>query len=440
MKTIKIGPLLFCLSLISFTYFARADEVTNREIIQTFVNYHLSQKEFSEAEEKLVNHLNIDSKDSERWNLLGLVRVEMKKYKEADEAFEEAANTAPPEVKCVYYYNHAAALSKLDRQAEVETLLKKAMADDRVRDSARAALDAVRNGQEPPPLRLIYPGQFSFGTSLMAGYDSNVQLIAINTLDSISRSDTASYVVIPSVRAGYKKDFYNGLMDASTNFTYSYYTNSETSKFNSVLGALQARWIPDYGRKPFVWGVNTKVNLIFLNTDGYKFYNWNQGFGLEAEWTHSANSKTTFEIPLRLQRFDDVGDSNNFRTGVAVGAKGSHRFRLKASQMSAGLEVERVWTRGGNYKSYQYTVPVSWARGLGRNWIGSASLRAGQVFYIESATNRRDTSLNPTLAVNKIFTSAFTTSISYSYTRNISSVDSASYQKHNAFLAANYEF
>lgn len=433
----RLPLLLLVLILLTGPQSSFADENTDREVVQTYVNYHISQKQYDKAEKRVRDHLADDPNDGERWNLLGLILTKKGDYKGADEAYLTAVAASRGTDKGIYLYNYANSKNKNKRIEEAKRLLNEAKKFDPVEPSATAALSNIIEGEELPKFKLVGPPKWDVDFNTLSGYDTNVQLLARNTLDSIARSDTASPVVILSPSIQYKKDYYHGLLEGNATPSWTYYTNSQVSRFIAYDAAFYAKWTPDLDFEKFKWGLSGKFNITYLSHQ-FTFYNWNQYFTFESVYQHSARSRTVFNVPIRVQNFQQATSSADERTGFAFGFELSHQISSGKNLFSFGVDFNRAITNGSNFRSYTYNVPLSWSRTF-RGFSTSLGLEGGNTWYTESATSRRDLLLNPTAAVVKRFKGGWSGGLNYAYTRNISSVSSASYEKHTIYLAVNYE-
>lgn len=426
--------LVFCILGSSFSHL-QADIETNREVIQSFLRHHLSMKDYDSAETLVKEHLQTDSKDFERWNVLGFLYLRKQDYDKATRCFDMALKTADNSHKGEMLYTQAEAYNKNDRHRKAKESLQRALAYPETEPAAREALDLIEPGKDLPPLKAVRPGEWNWNAGASAGYDNNALLLSNNTLDSVSRSGTASPSFAVSTRGGFKKDMYSGKLDSGANLSYNFYSNAAVRSFNTLSGAVNGKWTPDFEDITHPVSFNGRAGITYLNPDIFNFFTWNSEVSAETAWTHSGTNQTKLEIPFRYQNYSVPSDRSNDRTGVAAGFKALHQYKLTSSLLSFGLDFERAWTNGENFKSYQYSIPIGLVKPLPLwKMLGMLNMKGGQVFYTQSQTNRRDLNLAPTLMFIKGFDDGWTATLTYSYIRNESSVESASYEKHSVML------
>ncbi len=431
-----IGGLFQPLSL-------RAAEETNREIVDTFVNYYVSQKQYDLAEARLKKHLEDDPKDSERWNSLGLVLMSLKRFTAATEAYAKAVETSPEKDKGVFLYNQAVAAHKLKNANEAVALLTESERYNNTFASARYALNHYRADMELPALRIRNKPKWSGGIGSQMGYDTNVLLVSAETLSALISSNTSSPNFKVSSHGEYHHEYYAHTVDVMADAAYSFYTVDAALPYNSLNGNLNFKWAPFQPERPLTWGLKNTTSISYMNTysSGPVFYTWNDTLTYEGVYAFSGDSKIRFEIPVRFQRFNPPADADNEQTGIALGFKANQNNMIWGELFTGGLEFERAWAQGTNFKSYMVALPLSWIKGLPLWQLTSIlGFRTAGTFYTESNTGRRDIVLNPTLVLGKGFKNKLGLNLSYGFTRSYSNVSTASYEKHTLMIGVDYGF
>lgn len=419
-----------------------ADETTNREVLQTFVNYYISQKQFDIAEKKLVEHLQEDPQDGERWNVLGMVYFELKKYAEADNAFAQAVRAGNDESRGVFLYNQANVLNRSNQPERAIKLLKEASQYSNIHANALDALERLEPGKDFPEIKLEKAGKWTGSIGVQGGYDTNVLLLSQGTLDTIESAGTASSTYLANSQAAYKKEYYHGTLDANGSMSYNAYTTGAAARFNALNSSLGFKWTPEPGSSALILAGSSKFNISFLNTNGMEFFSWNEALALENIYIHTENFRSQFDFIIKYQKFSTstTTDSTNDRTGIAAGIKYANKYSWRVNTFSLGLEFERAFASGQNFKSYALSLPISFTRKIFWKLSATAGIKGGLVWYPDSATSRRDSNLNPTFSLSKPLSQRLMALFNYGYIRNMSNVSSASYDKHTFLAGIDYGF
>ncbi|MFV8834469.1 tetratricopeptide repeat protein [Aquisalimonas sp.] len=117
---------------------------------------------------------------------LGVTHYHLDQLEQADKAFARAARA--PELAGIAHYNRGRVATRDDRPADAETHYRAALehaTTERIRELARAALDATREAVPDPPAR---PGPTALA-EVGVGYDSNTALQGDDRPDTGSRGD-----------------------------------------------------------------------------------------------------------------------------------------------------------------------------------------------------------------------------------------------------------
>jgi tetratricopeptide (TPR) repeat protein len=424
---------------------ALATDVTNREIARLYADAAIAEKDYAGAIRTLSEHVAADPEDGGAWHLLGVTQLLANQPERAIESFEKALPRVPEENRGITRYYLADAYSRKGDPSKSVELLRAAKEEEVSAWSAsRALADGLGTGAPLPEIVPGYPG--GFDGSLWAGtaYDSNVLLASNDSLATISRSDVASPKFTVGGNAVYtKKGYRGGNLVALGGANFDAHTATNAQRLNSLGTNVGAEWArPASTSDGIVHSFGDDFGLNFLNNDGFSFYSWQdtlrwrgilqQGYGVETE----------FSAPVRYQKYASPAaqSPDDERTGVAVGAEVAQRRQYRDRTGSIGLAAERAFTRGKNYRSWTFNLPIGWRDpslpfwGLGLR----ANLVPSIVRYPSSTNSRHDFNVTGTLSLTKPVRERTTAALNYIYVTNPSNLTAATYQKHTIGLQVIY--
>ena len=422
---------------------ARAADETNREIARTFANFHLQQKNLRPGWAVLRQHLESDPADVGAWNLLGLIYLEADQPSYAMKAFHNAierGSTSDPE-RGIYLYNYADAANRAGRETQARDLLAQSAVHELSGAGAKLAMAELKSGAALPVLSLEAKS-WSGSATVFSGYDSNVLLFSDSVVSGGTATGTASPAVSTILQARHSRAFASQPLEAAISTGFTYYQASESRKFNNLLSAIALDWGADNDELAvFDGSVGTQLDLSFMNTNGFQFFNWSEALQWRGKLRHSLRAETEFAIPFTYYKFrvEEGDDPEDDRSGLGLAPSLTHSRQFGSSRISGGLRVETLFSRGDNYRSYSLAIPVSVSRPVGAEWRLRALAEPQAASYSRSATGRRDRGIKFGLALARSFGSSFSATMDYSFRRNLSNVELATYAKHSLMLMVNYE-
>jgi hypothetical protein len=318
--------------------------------------------------------------------------------------------------------------------AGAESALKEAGTESVSSWSASRAKGSVKAGEPLPELVPSLPGAFRATLSFGAAYDTNVLLSPDGSIVNLKASDVASPKLAVAAQGGYAKNgFHGGDLETSAGVAADYHTNANARAYDNLGLSAGA----DYGRGGPRLGDRFNLNLL----DG-NFFSWDNVLALHGTLANGFGGETDLELPLRYQKFAvHSGDDPAYdRTGPAVGARVTRRQRWGAHLLSGGLAFDRLFARGDNYKSYLFSVPLTWQWREFPIWnISSlASFTPSLVRYPDSAQGRDDTNVLFSFGLSRPFLDRLQGVLEYGLLRNISNVPGAQYTNQTVSLRVIY--
>jgi tetratricopeptide (TPR) repeat protein len=442
----KVGAGLSFLALaLAVVHFpvprAHAADESNREIARAYANFHLEQKDYPSAVRVLRDHIQGDPEDHGAWNVLGLAYLLANQPKYAADSFAGAARRTKGEQQAIYLYNHADALARAGDVAGARKSLESATLDDRVAPSARAAIEGLAAGQPLPPLRLGGEGAWRLLASVGSGYDTNVLLVSDSNLATAETTGTNTGFVTPALQLQYSKPGESRDFTFAGAASFTHQLKEEARTYNGLSSSLSADWAGGDDSDHPVTGFGDSLEVSYLNTNGFLFYNWTNSLRWRAALRHGPAAETELELPLRYQRFlvEDGDDLADDRTGFGVRPAVTHRRYFAPGYLTAQLIFEKHLAKGTNYRANGFTLPLSWTQ---RRLLGLwtvLEVEAGYVRYYASANDRTDKLGRASLTFTRRLARRIVATLDYTFRRSISTVDSAQYGKHALGLTVYYE-
>lgn len=418
---------------------ARAADETNREIARTFAIHYIQQKELQSGWSVLRDHLEADPADAGAWNLLGLIYLEADQpayaLKALYRAVEKASQTDPE--RGIYLYNYADAAIRAGNETQARDLLVESASFPQTRATAKLALGELKAGNALPVFALESQSHWDASAAFLSGYDSNVLLFSDSTLSAQTASGAASPTLSALVQVQNARSF----ADWSWIASFTHYQAEEARQFNNFATSLNSEWGKENEEfAVFDGSLGNQFDLAFMNTNGFQFFNWTETLRWRGTLRHSLRAETEVALPLSYQKFlveagDDPFDD---RTGWSVAPALVHSRTFGASRFSAGIRLEAQLPKGDNYRSFSFAMPMNFSRTFGGSWGAAFSLEPQFANYVRSATARRDRGLKTGVALSRTFGDAISASLDYSFRRNISNVELATYSRHSLMLMVNY--
>lgn len=417
---------------------------TNRSILRTAASFYAAHNKSDQAIEVLKEHLKEDESDYESWNFLGLIAMNDGKLDDATAAFYEAAGRAPKELRGIYLYNYADSLVRNQKFGKSRSVLERAGEYAYVSYSSSRAIDEMRDGKPLPPI-YIAPDASKGGSIILAsGYDTNVLLVADESLSSVSSSDEASFKITPMLTGYYDMPSRDGILRAEGTGLFTYHESSSAEKYNTLYLGLGGKWIQQI-QEPWNYGAGLKTDFTMLNTnlDGLEYYSWSSTFTPELVWREPGKPQWTFNLPIFYQGFADDPSltAQNKRHGFGFKPGSSYSTVTEDGiRLGVGLRYEYFFAEGDNYKSHSVIVPASATKELFWGMMGSLTFEGSYVLYPTHENKRKDKILKPGVIFQRTIADRWNAGIDYSFKRNLSNVAAATYKRHQVGVTIVYSF
>jgi hypothetical protein len=148
-----------------------------------------------------------------------------------------------------------------------------------------------------------------------------------------------------------------------------------------------------------------------------------------------------FEAPLRFQYFRGEVAGEDVRSGPGAQLSIGQRRVLGPVVLFVKVIGDTVLTTGDNFRAWSLGVPLSAALPMPSL---SSVVQAGVDFlytdYYKSSSDRADTSYGGFLGISRPLWSGIQGMLEYRYRRNASTLDIATYRKHQIGLYLTYDF
>ena len=459
------GLLLLTLLLIQSSAHA-ADpaptrEDTNREVIRTYANFYIEQKDYFTAESLLMNYLQTpgavpipktsDAKDASLWLTLGQAQLELKHYEPACFALKKAADLQKsPDEKRFALYSVADCLNRAGKQGLSIVVLNQLSQSDGSGSSAAlaSAVNALnlmkkgrlKSGQALPVFARETRSPFRVSGAFGFGYQTNVLLIEDAVVSGVSPKDRGSFYANPAVQLGYLGKLWGDSFDSRYIASFTDYLNDAAKGYNSL-----------YQRADFIWGSGNNRwgafgDVLFLNRSPFQVYNWDGGLSYIHLLPVDDHHAWDFEIPLHYQKYplDAALGADNVRDGVGVQLKARYRYMENDQRsFSARAILDQQFTSGKNYRQTGLSLPAIYTTDLPGtrklHLIHNFSLEAAGQLYWESDVGRRDLGLRAATGIVRHF-GAWLGSLDYSYFKNVSTLSTARYVNETISILVSHDF
>ncbi len=422
---------------------ATPEEETNREVARTYSSFYLGQKDLSASIKVLMEHLKTDPKDTGAWHLLGLTLLESHENTKASQAFYQALATSSELGRGLYLYYYADALNRSGDINKAKAVLERALKESDVSEVVKEALANLKPNVALPPIRFAKRGNWKGSLTLIGGYDTNVLLTSDSAIASISRSDTASPFGTFVGQIAHTKSLASGQLQSRGSAGANMNTAVAAKTYNTIFSSLGFDWgNGEEEFKSFDQALGETFDINWLNSSGYKFFSWTNTLKWRGALHHGASSDTEIEIPgfYTKSALDSTDDPANDRSGLGLRPSLLHRRYFAFGVITISARFEKLFAKGANYKSSTISVPFTWSRNVFLGLFGTLGLEGAQVKYPESSTLRSDRYLKASASLGRRVSKKIVGSLDYGYTRNISNVETARYNKHSLSLMVNYEF
>lgn len=209
-----------------------------------------------------------------------------------------------------------------------------------------------------------WPLNFSATTSvnLSSTYDSNILQIPDKLAPLVS--DKSGIVHAGSLQAGANSPFGNGSLNITAAASTSVNANKDASNLNSINTSNNLQWTAEESSAGMSWGITNALAGSFMNTDGYKLYNWSNSTGVVFARRFGAEFGADISANGGLQKFPGVAVNNtkDERNGSTMGAA----LNLSGSVAGVALGGGAAWTKqdakGTNFRTNGTTISVNASR------------------------------------------------------------------------------
>lgn len=415
----------------------------NREVAQTYASVYFEVGDFARAERVLTEQLQADPKDGESWNLLGLAQLERGSLTQALFSFSQAVLYSKGETKRTALYNMADVQNRGRREDEARQTLTRLMRIPGAEPAARHALKEMQLGKALPSYADDRRKRESLSMTLGSGYDSNVLLFSESTLKPSDITQAGSAYVAPSLQ--YARIDSLGRKDLETRALASYtnYLDSASSSFNSLYGRLEAQ-VGSVGEERLGYhdAIGASFDATALNTNGaLGLFNAVGGLKYKAILRSERTWEWWFEAPVRYQYFRGEVAGEDVRSGPGGQISIGQRRVIGPVILFVKALGDFVLTTGDNFKAWSFGVPLTFAIPLAS--LGMA-VQTGADFlytdYYKSSSDRADTSYGAFLGVSRPLGGGIQGMLEYRFRRNASTLDIATYRKHQIGLYLTYDF
>jgi hypothetical protein len=445
LKKMRIGFLLVCVFLLNFgsvlaqeTQKTKID--TNREVVHTYVQFYLDQKDWAKAEQMINGYLQQDQADPLLWTWLGTAQIEQQKFAQACYAFQKSSTLQPTlTAQQRALYQLADCLQRGGKAREAEAILRRTDFAEEVIDLLHAG--TIQPGQPLPPLPQELRSHWRLSGALGFGYDTNVLLVEEDLASQTPNNQKASPFVNPAFQAGYVGRLLGFDVDSRYLAAFTDYTSADAKSYNTL-----------YQRADFVFGSGQNrygffAETLFMNRDPFQVYLWDTG----VSWIHTLKQTDTeswvLEAPIRYQYYPldtNLGADNN-RAGGDLQLELNYRSSLGESGFFINQFIlENQYTSGRNYRLTALTIPVTWGLALPFfekfGLVNTFNASVDGQYYYQSDFGRRDLLAKGGAGLVKKIGDRSNASLDVSYLKNLSSVEDARYSKAIISMFLSHDF
>ncbi|MFZ9520045.1 MAG: hypothetical protein ACO3A4_06155 [Silvanigrellaceae bacterium] len=209
-----------------------------------------------------------------------------------------------------------------------------------------------------------WPLKFTVNSSVNLGstYDSNILQIPDKLAPLVS--DKSGIVHSGSAQLAASSGFGPGNLSATAAVSTSINANQDASNLNSFNGSNNLQWTADETSSGLSWGITNSLTGSFMNTDGYKLYNWANSTGLVVAKRLNESFGLDVSVNGGLQKFPGVAVINisDDRNGPTVGAAVNLNGSVGEFGLGTGFNWSRQSAKGINFKTTGSTISLSASR------------------------------------------------------------------------------
>jgi tetratricopeptide (TPR) repeat protein len=415
--------------------------LTNRELTQSVAQFYLTQNLVGKAINMLKLQIQGDPQDAQSWNLLGLIALRIKNYKQAEVFFSRAQKTAESgeERKGIYFYNGAIALQKLGRSSEAKTLLEFSKNFSMTSGPAQTALIQLKLGKPIPRLGEpeVQPSSWFYGVALHGGFDTNPAFVSAALVDAdVSDRDSTPYTQLdlsvlyhrPDPHWGFMAQFYNsalllfnsGVKDLSTN----------TTGLNLAVGHVGDT------EAGLSFGLSNNIAMTFLDFTQWNFAYWQNQVQAVLNWAFSADSLLSLAIPVpyRNVKLADGTLADDDLSGFGWGARLSYALIHSRHEWEWGAAYENFAARGKNYDKSGFSGDFNYLFRMSDRWAIGEKFKFSWEDHVHALNNRLDKRFESETRVILEAAKLSHWGLDYEFAKNLSSQEDKEYSRHAVSL------
>ncbi len=415
----------------------------NREVAQTYASVYFEVGDFARAERILTEQLQADPKDGESWNLLGLAQLERGSLTQALFSFSQAVTYSKDETRRTALYNLADVQNRGRKEEDARQTLTRLLRIPGAEPAARYALKEMKIGKALPSYADDRRKRQSLSMTLGSGYDSNVLLFSESTLKPSDITQAGSAYVSPSLQYARIDSLGKKELETRALASYTNYLDQDSSSFNSLYGRLEAQ-VGSVGedRLGYHDALGGSFDATALNTNGsLGLFNAVGGLRYRAILRSERTWEWWFEAPLRFQYFRGEVAGEDVRSGPGAQLSLGQRRVLGPVVLFVKVIGDTVLTTGENFRAWSVGVPVTVALPMASL---SSVVQTGVDYlytdYYKNSSDRSDTSYGGFLGISRPLWAGIQGMLEYRYRRNASTLDIATYRKHQIGLYLTYDF
>lgn len=445
-RIILAGVLAFVFCPLAWSEGAASLAPTsNRLILQKWTAYHLSQKQYVEAETRIRAQMEHYPRDPVLWTLLGDAYGAAGDSKQALKCYAFARQVAQGLDQSEVEYSIARYQAQTGDRTGAESTLKRMASDPTLADTSSLAIEKLKAGRSFPTfdrskieaLRLAANQRtWSMVSTLTTGFDSNTALTPDQT--GAAASAKGSGFLTPSVQANYSSE------DLRASILAGYTKNIETAaqSSNNVPMSVGGEW-----RLPGAWSRQQELSLasdfaiVYSNaTSKMALYSQTLTVALKKGLSWRDN-KFSVVVPVEIAKYPGVETTSSDQrdgTGVGVTLESSHaasgwtfnEFGSYFKTMANGDEQKQARSGLGISASFS-----PWEQ---MDLMGSASYSSTD--YFVSSTGRKDSMLNFAIQLSRRFSDSLSGGVVLSNTQNRSNVSDMEYSKNVISLKVSHVY
>ncbi|MFM8270072.1 MAG: tetratricopeptide repeat protein [Pseudomonadota bacterium] len=420
----------------------------NRQVTRTLVAFHLSQNDSKTAEDELATRIKQHPLDAEYWKLLGTVRNRNKDFKGARVAFLKAAELSQGTEQGENLYLVALAEMNSGDRVAAESTLEVLQEKSEFREAVDGAFQALKTGKPLPVLdrqkveAVAREEESQNGWRLLgtvtSGYDSNVVLLP----DSGTGISPGSSFITPSVQGAYLTNLFKSPLQLYLQAGYTYNAEELAKTYNNMPLMVGAEWhLPGRLGSVHRISVSNEAGFVFVHPSNLYLFSSSDTLLFKKALQYGKGNSVHFLLPVGYSWYPGVNVAPiNNREGFNSGGGVMNQHTWGKVIFTEYFGYNHQFALGNNFKSDSYSVTGSSGTNLFSNIFGLAFGGYTYTNYPRSESLREDSkySLGVLFSRRLDFWGPLVASLGYSHEWNVSTVDSAKYNKGIASLKITY--